>query len=195
MSLPMLAAAVWLLSILSHLIDLHLVISFIIALTLLALALWLKKNQHIKQWIFIGLLCLSTLLILRIHTVFYLEKLKDSSLISKNTFSIENLNQLRKKNAVLLYFTAPWCLSCQVNEWSTLKDKKVLEFLNQNKIILMKVNWDPDNSDISKIFEKHRRAGIPFTLFFPLEEKQEIILPEILTPQLLMNTLKKNLDL
>ncbi len=191
MSIPMLAAAVWLLSILSHLIELHMVISFIIALILLTLALWLKKNQYIKQWIFIGLLCLSALLILRIHTVFYLENLKQSSLTS-NSFSITNLNQLREQQAVLLYFTAPWCLSCQVNEWTTLKDKEVLEFLNQKKIILMKVNWDPDNSDISQIFEKHKRAGIPFTLFFPLGDKPEMILPEILTPQLLMSILENN---
>ena len=55
-----------------------------------------------------------------------------------------------------------------MNEWTTLKDKEVLEFLNQNNITLMKINWDPDNIDISQIFEKHQRAGIPFYSFLPL---------------------------
>ena len=195
MSIPMLAASAWLLSILYHRIDLHLVISFVIALILLALALWLKKNQYIKKWVFIGLLLISTLLVLRIHTSFYMDNLKQKSLHAGKTFSIENLNQIKEKNPVILYFTAPWCLSCQVNEWTTLKNKEVLEFLNQNNIILMKINWDPNNKDISQIFEKHRRAGIPFTLFFPSEEKPEVILPEVLTPQILMNTLKEHLDL
>ncbi|MDE0152190.1 MAG: protein-disulfide reductase DsbD family protein [Bdellovibrionales bacterium] len=195
MSIPMLAASVWLLSILYYLIEPHLVISFVIALTLLALALWLKKNQYLKQWVFIGLLLTSALLVLRMHTSFYLKNLKQKSLQAGKTFSIEKLNQIRKQNPVLLYFTAPWCLSCQVNEWTTLKDKEVLEFLNQNNIVLMKINWSPDNADMSQIFEKHKRAGIPFTLFFPLEEKPEVILPEVLTPQILMNTIKKYIDL
>jgi len=194
MSIPMLATSVWLLSILYYRIDLHLVISFVTALALLALSFWLKKNRHIKQWVFIGLLSISALLILRIHTFFYLENLKETPFQAEKTFSIEKLNQIRIKNPVLLYFTAPWCLSCQVNEWTTLKDKEVLEFLNQNNIILMKINWDPDNPDISEIFAKHKRAGIPFTLFFPKEEP-EIILPEVLTPQTLMKTLKENIDL
>lgn len=189
MSLPMLISAVWLCSILHQLIGLKLLIVFVTALILLSLALWLKKHQGIKKQVFIGLTGLSALLVL--HTVFYAKKF-NNPLQAKKAFSIERFNQIHQKNSVLLYFTAPWCLSCQVNEWTTFKNKEVLEFLKQNKISLMKIQWDPENPDISKIFEKHQRAGIPFTLFFPVGDNPEIILPEILTPRLLINLLKKN---
>ena len=189
MSLPMFSTAGWLCFILYQLIDLKLLVVFVTALILLSLALWLKKNQNIKKQVFIGLVSLSALLTL--HTLFYANQFK-KPLQAEKSFSIEKFNQIHQKNPVLLYFTAPWCLSCQVNEWTTFKDKEVLEFLSQNKIILMKIKWDPENPDISNIFDKHQRAGIPFTLFFPFGDQPEIILPEILTPRLLINLLKKH---
>ncbi len=192
MSIPMLSTLVWLFSILSHLTASHLMVSLGAGLLMTALALWLKKNQYIKKGIFIGLICLSALLILYVHTSFYAEKLKHTPSQAKNVFSMDRLHQIREKSGVLLYFTAPWCLSCQVNEWTTLKDQGVLRFLHQNNIVLMKVNWNPENTDIEKIFKRHKRAGIPFTLFFPSGEKPEIILPEILAPKILMNILKNN---
>ena len=189
MSLPMFISAGWLCFILYQLIGLKLLAVFSTSLIILSMALWLKKNQYIKKKMFIGLISFAALL--NLHTFFHAKKVQNP-LQAEKIFSIERLNQIQQKNPVLLYFTAPWCLSCQVNEWTTFKNKEVLKFLKQNKINLMKIQWDPENPDISKIFEKHQRVGIPFTLFFPFGDRSEVILPEILTPRLLINILKKN---
>lgn len=105
-------------------------------------------------------------------------------------FSEQNLNELRGKKAVFIDFTADWCLSCKVNERLVFNNEKVLQEIRSRELILMKADWTNYDPKITEWLKKYNRAGVPFYILIPINGK-EVILPELLTPPIFINSLKK----
>lgn len=187
MAFPMFATTAWLFHIL---INLQSSWAFPILMSLLgySFVLWIK-NSKLKIIKIISAFVLVISLFLNSYPFF---QKKQNEVVIEN-FSIFKLDQMRNENKyILLNFTADWCITCQINEWSTFRNKKIQKFLKENKILILKGDWTSKNDEISQILKKYGRAGIPFTLFFP-PENDPVILPEILTPNILIKTLSHHL--
>ena len=191
MAIPLLGTILWLINILSHL-DNGWILPIIVSLSGFTLAFWLKKNLRMSQFIFIFVVFISsTLALFPMAFSHFMHKPQEMMMAQKEIpFSIFNLHQqLKKDRPLLLYFTAEWCITCKVNEWTTLKHQKVQTFLHQNNISVMKGDWTVRNPEISKILSQYGRASVPFMIFFPNKNEQEIILPTVLTPKIFIDTL------
>ena len=109
----------------------------------------------------------------------------------ENTFSVQKLNSLRsEQKMVFLNFTADWCITCKVNEAIALNQEKVKKILDEKNIIYLKADWTRKDPEIASMLASYGRTGVPLYLLFP-SQGDPIILPELLTEDLLLDFLKE----
>ncbi len=108
-------------------------------------------------------------------------------------YSKERVAEQRKSQPVFVNFTAAWCISCKVNEKVAFQDAEVQKFIEGHKIKMFKADWTQKNPEIAKVLQSYGRAGVPMYLFFTPESSEPVLLPEVLTPQILIQHLKTHL--
>ena len=102
------------------------------------------------------------------------------------------LNDLiQNNNVVLLDFTADWCITCQLNKKTTLENKKLQIFFKQENVLLMRGDWTKRDKKILNFIKSYDRLGIPVNIIYGPRNKKGIILPEILTKQIVINNINK----
>jgi thiol:disulfide interchange protein DsbD len=108
-------------------------------------------------------------------------------------FTIEDLDKnIAANKTVLLDFTADWCLTCKVNERTVLESAPVVEQLKALNVVTMKADWTRRDATISKLLQKFQRSGVPLYVVFPAGKgSSPIVLPEVITPSLLVDKLKE----
>jgi suppressor for copper-sensitivity B len=102
-------------------------------------------------------------------------------------------NLIREKistgTLVIVDITADWCVTCKVNKFTTLDNKKMLEYFTENKIYTMRADITSYNKEILDYLAQFRRHGIPFTVIYSSNKPNGIILPEIITPSKLIKAI------
>jgi len=85
--------------------------------------------------------------------------------------------------AVFVDFTAAWCLSCQVNERVALHTEQVERAFADANVLLLRADWTSRDAEITAVLTTFGRSGVPLYVVYPSsKEKQEEILPAVLTP-------------
>ena len=191
LALPMWAVSIWLIYILIHIHPSYL-LPILTALIGYGFAFWILKSKlYSKSY---AVLLLISSLLLTFYPVYKQSKVQISPVQTEKFSALHQLDQLRIQNKpVLLTITAKWCLTCHMNDFTTLKNKKIIKFLNQHKITSLHVDWTSRNEEILIFLEKYNRKGIPFTIFFPKNHKTPLVLPELLTPNLLTRKITPHL--
>ena len=108
-------------------------------------------------------------------------------------FSQKSLDELLADGrAVFLDFTADWCISCKFNEKTAIDRPAVHAALERWQIVPMKADWTNANPEITAALAKFGRVGVPFYILYPPgRPDQPIILPEILTEQIVLDAIAK----
>ena len=93
---------------------------------------------------------------------------------------------------VLVDFTADWCLTCQLNKKTSLEITAVREKIKSlGAVALLGDNTLFPPSILTEL-EHFNRAGVPLVLVYPKKpEASAIVLPEILTPGLVLDALDR----
>lgn len=100
-------------------------------------------------------------------------------------YNPETLATLRAQNRpVFVDLTAAWCITCQVNERTTLESDTIHSLFQAKDITLLVGDWTKRNPAITALLLRYGRAGVPLYLYYP-PGKKALILPQILTPSLL----------
>ncbi len=95
--------------------------------------------------------------------------------------------------SVFVNFTAAWCVTCQVNDRTTFRSPSVLAAFRDRKIIWMKADWTLPNPGITADLQSMKRSGVPVYAYYSKDLHKEIqLLPEILTPPILMEALQES---
>jgi suppressor for copper-sensitivity B len=92
---------------------------------------------------------------------------------------------------VFLDVVADWCLTCKANASYALADEDVSQRLFHSDVVAMQANWTSPDSQVAELLHKYGRYGIPFTIVFGPGAPQGVILPELLTPALVLDALKQ----
>ncbi|PYD69686.1 protein-disulfide reductase DsbD family protein [Komagataeibacter swingsii] len=103
-----------------------------------------------------------------------------------SVFSPTRLAELRRQGRpVFVDMTAAWCISCLVNERVALSTHAVQDAFARRGIVYMKGDWTLRDAAITAFLHDHGRDGVPFYAYYPAHGA-EVILPEILTPGLVL---------
>jgi DsbC/DsbD-like thiol-disulfide interchange protein/cytochrome c biogenesis protein CcdA len=104
-------------------------------------------------------------------------------------YTAARLASLRTANTpVFIDLTAAWCITCLVNEASTLKNPEIQASFTARHITLLVGDWTDKNPEITALLTANHRDGVPLYLYYS-PGKPPITLPQILTPGILQATL------
>ena len=92
---------------------------------------------------------------------------------------------------VFVDVTADWCLTCKVNEGLALAPTAVRQHLAAPNVVAMRADWTRPNPAIARYLREFGRYGIPFNVVYGPRTPQGVILPEILTPDAVLNSLAR----
>jgi thiol:disulfide interchange protein DsbD len=102
-------------------------------------------------------------------------------------YSAQKLEQaLAQNKPVFIDFTAKWCITCTVNKTIALDDSAVLKTAKENGIVLLRADLTTPNKEIAEALEYYGRAGVPLYVYYDGKSEEYQILPQILTPEILL---------
>ena len=106
-------------------------------------------------------------------------------------YSQRRLAELRAENLpVFVNFTAAWCITCKVNERLALSNAEVKEAFSHHNVAYLKADWTTRNAEIGTALRALGRDGVPlYALYLPGRNDAQI-LPQILTPGILVEALE-----
>jgi thiol:disulfide interchange protein DsbD len=91
---------------------------------------------------------------------------------------------------VFVDFTASWCLSCQMNERVALTKPEVQKAFAAHGVVLLKADWTRHDEAITQALTALGRSGVPtYALYLPGQTSPRL-LPEVLTPGIVLEELK-----
>lgn len=151
--------------------------------------LWQVSQRKMRWWPAIVL----SLLPLLVMVSWDSDALAQPSQIEPNALQFDQakLDELKTEHDVFLYFTADWCLTCKVNERTSIERDSVKEVFNQQGVVSMVGDWTNGDSVITQFLTKHKRSGVPLYLWYRKGSDAPEILPQILTPNILLNQLSE----
>lgn len=171
-------------------------------------AIWLWQKAGVTSWIkFLSILTIIGAVILS----FMPHVLKDSQVpfsASEPTetsqsihgeqavnFTKQTLDDALKGNqAIFVNMTASWCITCKINERVALMDDSVQKFFKEKNILYIVGDWTNQNPEITDYLRSFNRNGVPIYVYYPAADStgkrpDPIILPQLLTPSLIKDTL------
>ncbi|WP_241576509.1 protein-disulfide reductase DsbD family protein [Rosenbergiella collisarenosi] len=112
--------------------------------------------------------------------------------VSEETWSPQNVAQLRGKGKpIFVDFTASWCITCQVNQRTTLSTATVKQALATTGTHYMVADSTKFNPDVDDALAQFGQGGLPMYLIYPADGGKPVVLPQVLTPQIVTKALQK----
>ena len=91
---------------------------------------------------------------------------------------------------VLVDFTADWCLTCKVNKRTSIEINSVRDKVEATSAMVFKGDFTDKNAVMAEFIKSHGRPGVPLVLVYsPNSDEKPKILPELLTPELVLDAL------
>jgi thiol:disulfide interchange protein DsbD len=104
-------------------------------------------------------------------------------------YSHETIAGLRaRQQPAFVDFTASWCITCQVNKRVALNSDAVQNAFSERGIARIKADWTRQDPVITAALAEFGRNAVPLYVFYP-EQGEPIILPEILTPEVVLSAI------
>lgn len=190
LAFPMFAAAIWLVYVINGQASQRGVTLVLFAMLLMAFALWAFKRKKLGK--ILGFVALLGALILPFRIAVEIPSL------NKEAWSAQRVAQLQAEGRpVFVDFTADWCVTCKLNELTTLKNKKVIAAFAESNTAFLVADWTNRDAIIAQELKKYDRAGVPLYLYFPPKGSEDYnadrgaILPQTLRVNMLVDILSE----
>jgi thiol:disulfide interchange protein DsbD len=105
-------------------------------------------------------------------------------------WSPETVAKLRAEGKTLYVdFTARWCATCQSNKAVVFSSQKVRDALRAHGVVLVRADWTSRDAQITEELAAFHRSAVPFDLIYAPGRADPILLPELLTPDIVLDAL------
>jgi thiol:disulfide interchange protein DsbD len=92
---------------------------------------------------------------------------------------------------VLVNFTADWCVTCKINERTSLGSAGVTAALERSNAVYLVGDWTRRDDAITAELQRHGRSGVPLYLLYSPGAPEPRILPQLLTEGVIIDALKE----
>ena len=190
---PMFATSIWLIWVFSVQTSANEVIFLLITILMISLLIWLATKLHKSSYRLV-------IFAIAIFVIFFqFRDIPSNEIQTTKDLKLENYdyvqwnknieNEYQDKNqAYLINFTAAWCITCQTNDKIALSRPNVKEYIYENNIQYIIADWTNKNDEILKTLESYNRSGVPLYIFWKPGMSESVILPAILTEQILLDS-------
>jgi len=97
---------------------------------------------------------------------------------------------LAEGRPVLVNFTADWCVTCKINERTSLTSAGVKAALERTNAVYLVGDWTRRDDAITAELQRHGRSGVPLYLLYAPGSPEPRILPQLLTEGVVVDALK-----
>lgn len=202
LAFPVLATAIWLLWVLDHQLGPNGLALTLGSLLALGFALWIygRRQRGVLDGGISAALAASALLLgagLGVAAIATPPAGRETvraqhQALDWEPYSDAHLARLRTAGEpVLVDFTAAWCITCQVNKRVALHATSVVSALKAGKVRTLVADWTNYDEEITAALARFGRSGVPLYLYYPPGATEPVILPELLTPGILLSTLEE----
>jgi len=107
-------------------------------------------------------------------------------------WSTETVTRLRAEGRIIYVdFTARWCATCQTNKKIVFASNEVKTTFADRKIVALRGDWTNQDPLITAELARYQRSAVPFNVIWMPGENEPIILPELLTPGIVLEALNR----
>jgi len=196
-AVPIFATVIWLAWVLATGYGASVLVALLASFLLLAIAGWFLGRWPAKRWAtIVASAILLGVVALAVYSRTLAEApagaLADSAARSDpwEPWSADAVVRYQSQGRpVFVDFTASWCLSCQVNERVALQQPEVQKAFADANVALLKADWTRHDDAITQALTGLGRSGVPaYALYVPGESSPRL-LPEALTPGIVIDAL------
>jgi thiol:disulfide interchange protein len=199
-SVPIFLTVIWLAWVLAQAYGAAVVAALLASLLLVAMAGWFLGHYPAKRWsTVVAVVLLVCALALSGWAPRMVAAEPEMQVASQPGAQIQGVAKAWSADAVGRYqargrpvfvdFTASWCLSCQVNERVALSRPEVQAAFAAHNVVLMKADWTRHDTAITDALTTLGRSGVPAYALYAPGQPDPVMLPEVLTPGLVMDAL------
>lgn len=201
LAFPMLGAVAWLIWVLERQAGSIALAAILACCILLSFAAWLygmaqKRRMmgkrhwalHIATAVFL-LLVVPPLANLKTSSG-PLDSAEASQAAAAVAWSPQNVDAIKGQGKpIFVDFTASWCITCQVNERTSLSTQAVKAAMARTNTIYMIADSTKYNPDVEQALSDFGRGGLPLYVVYPADGGKPVILPQVLTPGIVITAL------
>jgi len=192
---PMLATVVWLLWVLGQQTSIDGMAVMLTALLLVSACVWALGLAGRAKWLGLGLWAgLLAVLLFSWGPLVWQEPTTERSTQTVSSAQWQSWSEdkvqtaLKQGRPVFIDFTAAWCVTCQVNKQTTLRNPQVLQAFAEKNVLLLRADWTRRDPAITQALGRLGRSGVPvYVLQSPNQPAQ--VLSEVLSPDLMRQAL------
>ena len=195
LAFPMWLTVVWLLWVFARQTSSEAAALWLAALVLFTGLVWsLSLTGHLRHWL-CGLFIAALLCLVWLSPPVWQASAKVQNADAKSEAQWQSWSEqkvqtaLQQGQSVFVDFTAAWCVTCQVNKQSTLRNSQVLQAFADRNVLLLQADWTRQDPTISKALTALGRSGVPvYVLHVPGKPPQ--VLSELLSPDLVIKAIQ-----
>lgn len=191
LSLALFGTLVWLLFVLSIQIGLSRTVYLCAGLAGVAALFWAYgRTRRIQFFVLLGWLGLAALSSISVYRMDI--ALKTASTDLWRPFDLNELKRsIKLGKTVFVDVTAEWCVTCKYNERIVLSQSKVHDAFKKKGVVAMRADWTTPSPLITSYLKSFNTYAIPFYVVYGPKNTTGLKLPQILTPDIVVNALNQ----
>lgn len=187
MAFPLYLTAVWLVWVAGQQAGPGVMALLLGGIVLIAMAVWALSRPG-KAWrVVTGVAAVLALVVLVQPALRTPPPQADTAAQGESVYSDARFDALRAEGkTVFVNFTADWCITCKVNERTTLSRERVQQAFRDHDVTYLKGDWTRSDPAITRVLERYQRSGVPLYLV-SVKGSTPQVLPQTLTPDIVIS--------
>ncbi|MDO8342560.1 MAG: protein-disulfide reductase DsbD [Cellvibrio sp.] len=199
LAFPLYLSAIWLLWVFGRQTGVSGMAALCAGAVAIAFGCWLLGREARGFWQLVRRFCIAASWIIAVALVWQGSESREEKVTANGRWQAYNPELVASLRAegrpVFINLTADWCLTCLANERIALHTQAVEQTFDELNIATIKGDWTNTDPKITDLLQEYGRSGVPLYLWFPANSTEKaIILPQLLTQNLLINVLKGEED-